>query len=124
MKQVLILNAGSSTLKWVVLDATNSSVRARGVTDWSPANSSAHMNALSSALKEVGDVAAVGHRVVHGGTRFTDAVIIASEVKAAIAHLSDLAPLHNPAALAGMEASAQLFPEAPQVAAFDTAFHA
>ncbi len=124
MRRVLILNAGSSTLKWVVLDATDSSVSVKGVTDWSPANSSAQVSVLRSALKDAQDIAAIGHRVVHGGTRFSEAVIIDSEVQAAIEQLSDLAPLHNPAALAGIETTAQLYPEVPQIAAFDTAFHA
>jgi acetate kinase len=123
VKRVLILNAGSSTLKWVVLDATNSSVQAQGVTDWSPADRSAQASALRSALKDVVDLAAIGHRVVHGGARFSEAVIIDSDVTAAIKDLSDLAPLHNPAALAGIETSAQLYPQVPQIAAFDTAFH-
>jgi len=124
VKRVLILNAGSSTLKWVVLDATTSSVQAKGATDWSPAHGEQQRSALRSALKDVADVAAIGHRVVHGGTAFSKAVIIDSKVKAAIKELAVLAPLHNPAALAGIETSGQLYPGVPQVAAFDTAFHA
>src|SRR5712691_5780893 len=124
VRRVLILNAGSSTLKWVVLDATDSSVSAKGVTDWSPTNSAAQVSVLRSALRDVRDIAAIGHRVVHGGPRFSEAVIIDSEVQAAIEQLSDLAPLHNPAALAGIETTAQLYPKVPQIAAFDTAFHA
>jgi acetate kinase len=66
----------------------------------------------------------VGHRVVHGGDRYTSAVRITSEVKRAIEELTELAPLHNPASLEGINAVEQVLPGIPQVAAFDTAFHA
>jgi acetate kinase len=69
-------------------------------------------------------VGAVGHRVVHGGSRFRDAVLIDGDVLAAIASLTDLAPLHQPRALAGIHATAALLPGVPAVACFDTAFHA
>jgi acetate kinase len=124
VSRVLILNAGSSTLKWVVLDAKTRSVSARGDTDWSATDRAAHARVLRAALKDVQGIAAIGHRVVHGGTRFSEAVMIDEKVTAAIEELSQLAPLHNPAALAGIEISAELFPRVPQVAAFDTAFHA
>lgn len=67
---------------------------------------------------------AVGHRVVHGGKRYTAAVRITPEVKRAIGELAELAPLHNPVTLDGIEAMEQVLPSIPQVAAFDTAFHA
>ena len=70
------------------------------------------------------DLRAVGHRVVHGGERYTSAVRITAEVKRAIEELTELAPLHNPASLDGINAVEQVLPKVPQVAAFDTAFHA
>jgi acetate kinase len=123
MPRVLILNAGSSTLKWVVLDASTRAVSARGTTDWSADNSSAQATALGSTLSDLADIEAVGHRVVHGGTRFSKAVVIDHDVQAAIEELAPLAPLHNPGALAGIKATERLLPGVPQVAAFDTAFH-
>lgn len=70
------------------------------------------------------DVAAVGHRVVHGGELYRGAVLVTNEVKQSLIDLSDLAPLHNPHNIAGIEACAALLPGAPQVAVFDTALHA
>jgi acetate kinase len=75
-------------------------------------------------LQAPGDVHTVGHRVVHGGERYTTAVRITPEVKQAIDALAELAPLHNPARLAGINAVEQVLPRVPQVAVFDTAFHA
>src|SRR5262249_50831627 len=75
-------------------------------------------------LKSVRDIQAVGHRVVHGGERFTHAVKITPEVKRGIDELSELAPLHNPASLQVIRALGEFLPGVPQVAAFDTAFHA
>jgi acetate kinase len=75
-------------------------------------------------LRSPEDVEAVGHRVVHGGEAYRQATRITSEVKAAIARLSSLAPLHSHADLAGIETAENLFPKVPQVAVFDTAFHA
>jgi acetate kinase len=69
-------------------------------------------------------VDAIGHRVVHGGSRFRDAVLVDDQVRQAITQLSELAPMHNPAAVAGIDAASARFPGVPQVAAFDTAFHA
>jgi acetate kinase len=78
----------------------------------------------AAPLQGLGDVHAVGHRVVHGGERYTAAVLITPEVKQAIGALSELAPLHNPASLDGMNAVEEVLPRVPQVAVFDTAFHA
>ena len=78
------------------------------------------------ALESLGgdtDFAGVGHRVVHGGARFREATLITPEVEAAIDELSALAPLHNPANLAGIRAARAALPDVPQVAVFDTAFH-
>ena len=76
------------------------------------------------ALQSPEDLRAVGHRVVHGGDRYTSAVRITAEVKRTIEELTELAPLHNPASLDGINAVEQVLPKVPQVAAFDTAFHA
>ena len=78
----------------------------------------------SPVLHSVEELRAVGHRVVHGGERYTSAVLITAEVKRAIEELTELAPLHNPASLDGINAVEQVLPKIPQVAAFDTAFHA
>ncbi len=78
----------------------------------------------SPALRTLEDLRAVGHRVVHGGERYTAAVRITPEVKRVIGELSELAPLHNPASLDGITAVEQVLPRVPQVAVFDTAFHA
>src|SRR5262249_57653712 len=78
----------------------------------------------SAALQRPDDLQAVGHRVVHGGDRYTSAVVITSDVKRTIEELTELAPLHNPASLEGINAVEQLLPGVPQVATFDTAFHA
>jgi acetate kinase len=123
VNRALILNAGSSTLKWVVLDAPASEVLDKGVTDWSAKDTSHQSDVLRNALKGLDGIDAIGHRVVHGGTRFSEAVIVNSDVRSAIQDLVPLAPLHNPAAIAGIDASRKLFPEVPHVAAFDTAFH-
>ena len=69
------------------------------------------------------DIAAIGHRVVHGGEHFSQPTVIDVEVKAAIRALASLAPLHNPSNLEGIEVATEIFPDAPQVAVFDTAFH-
>jgi len=74
-------------------------------------------------VKNVSDIAAIGHRVVHGGESFSGSVLISQEVKDAINRLSELAPLHNPPNLMGIEAAMKVMPEAPQIAVFDTAFH-
>src|SRR5690348_11023202 len=79
---------------------------------------------MTAALQDVTGVDAIGHRVVHGGARFRESALIDQSVKDGIADLAMLAPLHNPAALAGIEAATRALPDVPQVAAFDTAFHA
>ncbi len=74
-------------------------------------------------VKDMSQISAVGHRVVHGGEKFTQSALINDEVLQAIKDVAHLAPLHNPANIAGMEAAMRVLPEAPQVAIFDTAFH-
>lgn len=81
------------------------------------------LDAEIGVIGEAGEIAAVGHRVVHGGERFSQPTIIDAAVRAAIRDLIPLAPLHNPANLQGIEVAEELFPQARQVAVFDTAFH-
>jgi len=77
----------------------------------------------ASVVKDLGGIEAVGHRVVQGADLYSDSVLIDARVKAAVGELSCLAPLHNPANLAGIEAAEEILADAPQVAVFDTAFH-
>jgi len=120
---VLVLNAGSSSLKWLVLDARTESVLEQDTATWEGTEGGRHEAEMVSALAQLPPVEAIGHRVVHGGGRFRDAVLIDDPVRAGIAQLAELAPLHNPAALAGINAARQRLPDLPQVACFDTAFH-
>lgn len=124
MTRVLILNAGSSSLKWAVLDAASEAVEEQGAATWEGMERGRHQAELRGLLEQLSPVDAVGHRVVHGGAAFREAAVVDEQVRAAIAALADLAPLHNPLALAGIDAVAQAWPGVPQVAAFDTAFHA
>jgi acetate kinase len=118
---VLVVNAGSSSLKLRVLgsgDAVTASA------DLSPWDGSPDDPALRDFLAGLTGVGATGHRVVHGGHRFTSATLIDDNVVAGIGELTDLAPLHQPRALAGIEAVRAALPGVPAVACFDTAFHA
>jgi acetate kinase len=123
MARVLVLNTGSSTLKWSVLDAADESLVTEGDLAWDESDPTRHKPEVEAALRRLPTVAAVGHRVVHGGAAFRRSVLIDARVRAGIAALADLAPLHNPAALAGIDAALAALPDLPQVAAFDTAFH-
>lgn len=123
MTRVLVLNAGSSSLKWTVLDAASETVEEQGTATWEGADGGRHLAELRSILGQISPVDAVGHRVVHGGTTFREAAVVDGGVRDAIAALAELAPLHNPVAVAGIDAVAQAYPGVPQVAAFDTAFH-
>jgi acetate kinase len=128
-RSVLILNAGSASLKWVVLDARTEAVVVDGSASWEGMESERHVAEftaeLDRALQGATSIDAVGHRVVHGGARFRSAVLLDDAVRNGIAELAELAPLHNPAAVAGIDAALKRFgPDIPQVAAFDTAFHA
>lgn len=125
---VLVLNAGSSTLKAKLLDTekpepllsmTVERIGTDGVT-----HESAVATVLASAASSTHRVDAVGHRVVHGGERFMGATLIDASVEAAIDACSPLAPLHNPPNLAGIRAARSALPNVPHVAVFDTAFHA
>ena len=81
------------------------------------------VNDKTGAIKSLSEVNAVGHRVVHGGEKFASSVVITDEVLEAVAQCNDLAPLHNPANLIGINACKELMPGVPMVAVFDTAFH-
>jgi acetate kinase len=122
-RSVLVLNAGSSSLKWVVLNAHTQTIEQHGQASWEGAEANRHAAEIATALERTPSVQAVGHRVVHGGMRFRQSVLVDDAVRDAIARLAELAPLHNPAAVAGIDAARARFPDVPQVAAFDTAFH-
>jgi acetate kinase len=119
--RVVVVNAGSSSLKVRVLSPTGSVDSALDLDPW---DGSAEHPEVAEFLAGAADAAAVGHRVVHGGSTFSRAVRIDDAVIAAIASLTDLAPLHQPRALAGIEAARRALPAVPGVACFDTAFHA
>ena len=121
LMRVLAVNAGSSTLKLRLVTADD---RIEATFDVDPWNGSAEANGVSEWLRGLADVDAVGHRIVHGGDRFTSAVRIDDEVLSGIAGLTSLAPLHQPRALAATEAVRAVLPAVPAVACFDTAFHA
>jgi acetate kinase len=118
----IVLNAGSSSLKVTVLGAGDVVKAAFHLDHWDGSPDHAE---LADFLSWAGrDATVAGHRVVHGGTQFSEAVLIDESVTAAIRNLTDLAPLHQPRALAGLTAVAQALPGVPGVACFDTAFHA
>ncbi len=125
---VLVLNCGSTSLKYEVfeLGATVRSLRTGKVERLAAGDGSSEaVEKIVAELREAGlAVDAVGHRVVHGGDAFSDAVLIDDHVEARIEACVPLAPLHNPANLAGIRAARAAFPGVPQVAVFDTAFHA
>ena len=119
--RVLVANAGSSSLKLRVLGRDD---EVEHSTDLPATAGRFDADELRAAVAEVGPVDAVGHRVVHGGTRFTEPVLVDAGVEAALEELVELAPLHQPFALAGMRALGEALPGVPAVACFDTAFHA
>jgi acetate kinase len=125
---ILVLNCGSSSLKYALV-STNDVVR-RGLVEQigEPGGPTDHAAALRSVADELAlhdrGLRAVGHRVVHGGTRFREPALIDEDVLAGIRDLVPLAPLHNPANLTGIEAARAQRPDLPHVAVFDTAFHA
>jgi acetate kinase len=123
---VLVLNAGSSTLKAQLLDPESGKLVRRSTIERIGEAGRTHEGAVAQLLAEMQaeTVSAVGHRVVHGGERFTAALQIDDAVEAAIEACVPLAPLHNPANLAGIRAARRALPDLPHVAVFDTAFHA
>ena len=123
VRRVLVLNAGSSSFKWSLLDAGSERTVEEGEESWQPGSAGGPRGAIATLLARLPDLDAVGHRVVHGGPDFRQAVVITPTVRDAIEAISELAPLHNPRALAGIDAVTATRPDLPQVAAFDTAFH-
>jgi acetate kinase len=123
--QILVLNAGSSSLKLGLFDVTGEEQLAERQIGWGLDEEANRPTALPELLAgiDLTRVAAVGHRVVHGGSRFTAAVLIDGGVQVDIEALAVLAPLHNRPALDAIEQVTALLPGIPQVAAFDTAFH-
>lgn len=127
--RVLVVNAGSSSLKHALIDSAardpDAAVLDAGESRWDPgAAPGRHGELLREVLSEgAGEADAIGHRVVHGGARFEAPARIDDDVRAGIAAAAELAPLHNRAALEGIDAAREAFPDLPQVACFDTAFH-
>jgi acetate kinase len=128
-RRLLTLNAGSSSIKFALFDPAVSlhtpeqAGQADGIgTRGGPAD---HAQALQQVMAHIGraHIAAVGHRIVHGGTRFEAPCLVDDQVQADIESLTPLAPLHQPHNLAGVRAAQTAFPGVPQVACFDTAFH-
>ncbi|MGN9779032.1 acetate/propionate family kinase [Micromonospora sp. H33] len=124
--RVLVLNCGSSSVKWRLYDGDE--VRDKGTVErigepgGGPPDHETAVRQILHGLDLTG-LAAVGHRVVHGGRRFGEPVLIDDDVLAAVRDLVPLAPLHNPANLAGIEVARAALPDVPQAAVFDTAFH-
>ena len=152
--KVLVLNCGSSSLKYQLIDMENEAVLCKGLVERIGIEGSIlkhekegldgkhiveqpmkdHKDAIGhvlsavadpavGAVKEMKEIDAVGHRIVHGGEKFASSAVLTDEVIAAIKDCSDLAPLHNPANLMGVEACKAILPDVPMVGVFDTAFH-
>lgn len=148
--KVLVVNAGSSSLKFQLMDPETAEVMAKGLCERIGIDGSmtfeahgekikeeiampTHVEAMTAVLEtltgpkgvieSMDEIDAVGHRVVHGGEIYTESVLIDDEVKEAIKKCSPLSPLHNPANLMGIEACEKAMPGKPMVAVFDTAFH-
>ena len=141
---VLVINSGSSSLKFSLIDTATETVLAQGLAEnlggenallhfsrtgeaktSHPIPGAGHSQAMAAVLDHLGGIriGAVGHRVVHGGEAFSGSVLIDEPTLAAIRQCVPLAPLHNPANLAGISAAMERFPDLPHVAVFDTAFH-
>ena len=151
--KILVLNCGSSSIKYKLFEMTSKEVLAQGgieklgledsflkitlpngekkiLNKYIPEHTAGVqfifdtlVNEEYGALKDLHEINAVGHRVLHGGTKFSGSVLINNDVIAAVEECCDLGPLHNPANLKGIYAVKKLMPEVPQVAVFDTAFH-
>ena len=149
---ILVINCGSSSLKYQLIDSGTEAVLAKGLCERigldgrlvyqkaggekeiTDADMPTHKQAIqmvldalvnpkTGALKSLEEIGAVGHRVVHGGEKFASSTILNEEVLKAIEECNDLAPLHNPANLIGIRACQELMPNVPMVGVFDTAFH-
>lgn len=149
---VLVINCGSSSLKYQLINSDSEEVLAKGLCERigidgrlvyqkegldkeiTEAPMPTHKEAIqmvldalvnpkTGAVKSLAEIDAVGHRVVHGGEKFSDSVVITEEVIAQVEECNDLAPLHNPANIIGIRACQTLMPNVPMVGVFDTAFH-
>jgi acetate kinase len=127
--KVLVVNAGSSTLKASIFVIGNDILRDAPTKsdqiDWASTNFDATADEFLARLcaDDKDDISIVGHRIVHGGTRYSESSIITDETLAHLRQLIELAPVHQPANIAGIEAAQRAFPDALHVAVFDTAFH-
>jgi acetate kinase len=121
-EDVLVVDAGSHSLRLVVVTPGGQRRRQRVVD--APPDSRPAREALSAFVDQAGEIAAVGHRVVHGGEQITGATIVDDEVLTALRQAAALAPLHVPVALAAIESTMARLPAVPHVVAVDTAFHA
>jgi acetate kinase len=121
--RILVINAGSSSLKLRVL-ADGDVLTGSADLPVPPEAGGGMDGALADAIAGFGDIDAVGHRIVHGGTEFTGPVLVDGAVEARLRALTDLAPLHQPKSLAALDAASAALPDVPAVACFDTAFHA
>ncbi len=118
--RVLVVNAGSSSLKLSVLDHD----QLRGARELPAAGATIDTELVADAVRELGPFDAVGHRIVHGGERYAEAVRVSDAVLSRLWELADLAPLHQAKSLTALEAVSCARPDCPAVACFDTAFHA
>lgn len=152
MMNILVINCGSSSLKYQLIDSESEAVLAKGLCErigidgrlvyqkagldkeTTEAAMPTHKQAIqmvldalvnekTGAIQSLSEIGAVGHRVVHGGEKFAASTVLTPEVLAAIEECNELAPLHNPANLIGINACRELMPEVPMVGVFDTAFH-
>ena len=151
--KILVLNCGSSSLKYQLFDMVNEEVLAKGICERIGAEGSVlthkpegkdkyvvekpmpdHSTAVELVLEalidkehgvidHIDDIGAVGHRVLHAGQKYSASIIVNEDVKKVVRECFDLGPLHNPANLIGIEACEKAIPGKPQVAVFDTAFH-
>jgi acetate kinase len=120
--QVLVVNAGSSSVKLSLLGDDDEAIAER---ELASSRATLDRHALEEALRDgLGEADAVGHRIVHGGKRFLEPVLIDADVETGLRELVDLAPLHQPKSLAALDAVSAALPGLPAVACFDTAFHA
>jgi acetate kinase len=118
--RVLVVNAGSSSLKLRVLGDRDEVAAVHEIERW---NADSEAGEISTFLDAVPRFDAIGHRVVHGGSDFRAATLVDAATEAALLALSSLAPLHQPRAVAGIHALRRIYPKIPQVVAFDTTFH-
>jgi acetate kinase len=121
VRPILVVNSGSSSVKYQLIDIDESKALASGLIE----RVSNHADAFARMLGELegAEPVAVGHRVVHGGSKFSQPAIIDTSVLNEIESLSSLAPLHNPGNVAGIRAALDAYPDIPHLAVFDTAFH-